>query len=143
MRFTPLQKNASALMAMLLATCIAPATEISTNGLGGGPWSDPATWSGKVVPTSGDDVVIQKNDIVAFDRNDDGKVSCRKVQIDPKGVLIFKTGAGKQICCIADAIESYGVIKLDGTKSANDLFELRMVGDSVDKRKIKLGKNAA
>ena len=118
------------------------AAEISTNGLGGGPWSDPATWRGKVVPGPTDDVIVVKFDILQFDRNDDGKISCRKMQIDPKGVFTFKTGGGKQICCIADAIESYGVIKLDGTKSAGDFHELRMVGDSADKRKIKLGKGA-
>jgi hypothetical protein len=118
------------------------AAEISSNGTGGGAWSSPATWRGKV-PGPDDDVVIQKNDIVTFDRNDDGKVSCQKLQIDPKGVLTFKTGAGKQVCCIGDAIESFGVIKIDGTKSAADHLEIRMVGDSADKRKIKLGKNAA
>jgi hypothetical protein len=124
------------------ASSFASAAEISTNGIGGGPWSDPATWRGKAVPSPKDDVVIQKHDIVSFDRNDDGKVSCRKLQIDPKGVFVFKTGAGKQICCVADALESFGVIKLDGTKSAGDFLELRMVGDSADKRKIKLGKGA-
>ena len=143
MMFTSLQKNASAFMFVLLAACVSHGAEISTNGLGGGAWSDPATWGGKVVPTSGDDVVIQKNDIVSFDRNDDGKISCRKLQIDPKGVLAFKTGAGKQVCCIADAIENFGVIKLDGTKSANDFLELRLVGDTVAKRNIKLKKNSA
>jgi hypothetical protein len=127
---------------VLMAAASAHAGEISTNGIGGGPWSDPATWRGKVVPTAADDVFIQKLDIVTFDRNDDGKVSCRKLQIDPKGVLTFKTGAGKQICCVAEAIESFGVIKLDGTKSASAFVELRMVGTSADKRKIKLNKGA-
>ena len=126
----------------MLGAVSAFADEITTNGIGGGPWSDPATWRGKVVPGAKDDVIIQKLDVVAFDRNDDGKASCRKLQIDPKGVFAFKTGAGKQICCVADAIESFGVIKLDGTKSANDFLELRMVGESADKRKIKLAKGA-
>jgi hypothetical protein len=128
---------------LLLANSMASSAEISTNGIGGGLWSDRATWRGNIVPSPKDDVVIQKHDIVTFDRNDDGKVSCRKLQIDPKGVFTFKTGAGKQICAIAEAIESYGVIKLDGTKSTTDLLELRMIGDTADKRKIKLAKGAA
>src|ERR1700722_7903976 len=90
------------------------AAEISTNGIGGGAWSDPATWSTKAVPGPKDDVIIRKFDAVVFDRNDDGKVSCARLQIDPKGVLMFKTGAGKQTFCVAEAIETYGTIKLDG-----------------------------
>jgi hypothetical protein len=130
-------------MTVLLIPMALGAAEISTNGLGGGPWSDPMTWRGKLVPKADDDVVIQKNDVAIFDRNDDGKVSCRKLLIDPKGALVFKTNAGKQVCCIADSIVSFGVIKLDGTKSKADLIELRMVGDTAEKRKIKLNKNAA
>ena len=128
---------------LLVAVHPASAAEISTNGIGGGPWSDPATWHKKVIPGPGDDVIIQKFDVAQFDRNDEGKVSCRKLQIDPKGVFTFKTGAAKAICCVADAIDSFGAIKLDGTKSASDFFELRMVGDSAAKRKIKLNKGAA
>jgi hypothetical protein len=129
----------------LLSVAIASGNdaEIATNGTGGGVWSDPATWRGKVVPGPKDDVVILKFDVATFDKNDDGKISCRKLQIDPKGALYFKTGAGKQVCCIAEAIDCYGVIKLDGTKSATDSLELRMVGDSADARKIKLNKGAA
>ena len=56
----------------------------------------------------------------AFDRNDDGKISFRKLLIDPKGMFTFKSGSGKSICCVAEAIESYGYIKIDGTKSAGD-----------------------
>ncbi len=131
------------LVALLFACPVASAAEISSNGTGGGTWSDPATWRGKAVPGSKDDVVIQKFDIVHFDKNDDGKISCNKLQIDPRGALMFKTGAGKQVCCVADAIESFGIIKLDGTKSATDFLELRLVGDTAEKRKIKLKKGAA
>ncbi len=118
------------------------AAEISSNRVGGGAWSDPASWHGGVVPTAMDDVVILKNDIISFDRNDDGKVSCRKLQIDAKGTLTFKIGSGKAICCVADSIDSAGVIKLDGTKSASDYFELRMVGATAEQRKVKLSKGA-
>ncbi|MBI2805815.1 MAG: right-handed parallel beta-helix repeat-containing protein [Planctomycetes bacterium] len=124
-------------------TDIAAAAEITTNGTGGGPWSAPATWQGNAVPGPGDTVVIRKFDAVTFDRNDDGKISCRKLHIDPRGGLLFKTGAGKIVLCVGDVIESFGAIKLDGTKSATDEIELRMVGDTAAKRKIKLAKGAA
>jgi hypothetical protein len=128
---------------LLAIASFAPAAEISTNGIGGGKWSEAATWRGNKVPNGDDAVVIQKNDVVTFDRDDDGKVSCKSMQIDPKGVLLFKTNAGKQTCCVAEGIVSFGIIKLDGTRSADDLIELRMVGATPDKRKIKLNKNAA
>jgi parallel beta-helix repeat protein len=58
-------------------------------------------------------------------------------------VLQFKTGAGKIICCVTEGVESFGIIKLDGTRSAADVLELRMLGDTAERRKIKLGKGAA
>ena len=127
---------------LLLPAAPSFAKEISTNATGGGAWSDPATWNGKTVPGPTDDVIVQKFDVLTFDRNDDGKVSCRKLQIDPKGFFNFKTGAGKIICCVEDAIENYGVIKLDGTKSATDFLELRLLGDKAERRKITLAKGA-
>jgi Right handed beta helix region len=139
--FAPLRLCVSFFL-LFLGDSLSNAAEVSTNGSGGGPWSDPATWRGKTVPRPKDDVVLQKNDVVSFDRNDDGAISCQKLQIDPKGSLVFKTGAGKQICCVADTVECYGIIKLDGTKADGDFLELRMVGDSADKRKIKLARGA-
>ena len=127
---------------LLLAAGQLDAAEISTNGSGGGPFSDPASWHGKKVPGPGDDVIIQKYDVLAFDRNDDGKISFRKLLIDPKGMFTFKSGSGKSICCVAEAIESYGYIKIDGTKSAGDFFELRLVGDKAEQRRIKLIKGS-
>jgi len=127
---------------LFLSGTFAFSADISSNSTGGGLWSDPMTWHGKVVPTSGDDVIIQKNDIVAFDRNDAGKVSCRKLHIDPKGIFTFKTGGGTQICSIAEPIENFGIIRIDGTKSSSDFLELRMIGETPEKRGIKLKKGA-
>ncbi len=120
----------------------AVAAEIASNGGGGGAWSDPATWRGRQLPGPGDDVVVQKNDIVVFDRDEEGKPSCRKLLIDPRGGLSFKTNAGRLVLTVADGIECFGVIRLDGTKSASDNFELRLAGDPA-KRVVKLGKGAA
>jgi hypothetical protein len=89
-------------------------------------------------------VVIRKGDVVVYDAgNKDGNVSCQKLFIDPKGSLTFKTGAGTQVLCLGDAVESYGPIKLDGTKSANDHLEIRFVGDTHTKRVVKLLKGGA
>jgi hypothetical protein len=121
---------------------IAPAAEVASNGAGGGDWSDPATWRNKALPGSADDVVIAKGDAVVFDRNDDEKITCNKLYLDPNSVLHWKTGAGKIILTISDALESYGTLKLDGTKSADDLLELRMVGSTPEKRSAKFIKGS-
>ena len=131
---------------ILIAVCLflaceaARAAEVSSNGVGGGAWSDPATWRGKAVPGPKDDVVIQKHDVVTFDRDDDGKTSCAKLLIDPKGVLQFKTGAGKVVCVVSEGVETFGALKLDGTRAASDALELRLVGETAERRKVKVGR---
>lgn len=121
---------------------VASAAEITSNGTGGGRWDDAATWRGKAVPGSGDDVVIAKDDVVAFDRNDDGKITCKKLFLDPRGKLTFKTG-GKRILCVDGQVESHGTIHLDGSGSADDFFELRLVAAKNEDREIHLKKGAS
>jgi parallel beta-helix repeat protein len=134
-------KTRLALTACLFLACgAARAAEVSSNGTGGGPWSDPATWRGKAVPGPKDDVVIQKHDVIVFDRDDSRKTSCAKLQIDPKGALLFKTGAGKKVCVVSEGVETFGVIKLDGTRAAADWLELRLTGDKAETRKLKVGR---
>jgi parallel beta-helix repeat protein len=133
----------ASIVVIFLAAGSTQAAEVLSNGFGGGSWSDQATWRGKKVPGPTDDVIIQKNDIVFADRKEDDKISCNKLQIDPRGGLTFKSGSGKIIFAVADAIENYGVIRLDGTKHATDHFELWLVGDKADKRKVKLMKGSA
>ena len=118
------------ILCLLLGTSSpAGAAEITSNGTGGGLWSATTTWFGGKIPGPDDDVVLRKYDVVTFDRNDADKVTCKKLQIDPKGVLQFKTNAGKLLCVVeAGGIENFGIIKMDGTRSASDDFELRLAG---------------
>src|SRR5262249_8922420 len=67
----------------------------------------------------------------------------QKLLIDPKGALTFKTGAGPLSMGLGDGIETYGVFKIDGTKSAKDSFEVRLLGKTPEQRGIKLMKGAA
>ncbi|MCE9605993.1 MAG: right-handed parallel beta-helix repeat-containing protein [Planctomycetia bacterium] len=125
-------------IAVCSTTGAAFAVELHSNGLGGGEWSDPLSWREKVAPTAADDVVISRGDVITFDRNDDGKTSCNRIYIDPNGSFVFKTGAGRIVCCPAGQVESFGVILIDGTRSAADKFELRMVGATADERVVTL-----
>jgi hypothetical protein len=129
-------------LALFLVVGHASAAEITSNGKGGGDWSSPSTWLGKKVPEADDDAVIQKGDIVQFDRNDDGKVTCRKLFIDPRGAFRLKTGLGKVTCCLNGPVEARGLIQLDGSKAATDTLELRMVNPNYTLRKIELMKGA-
>jgi hypothetical protein len=131
------------LAGLLVAVSSGRAGEVTTNGLGGGPWSDPATWKGNAVPKADDDVVVRKGDVVVFDRDDSGKVTCQKLLLDPKGGLRFKTGGGKLVLAAANGIEAYGPLALDAGKAAGDRFELRLVGPAAENRKVKLMKGGA
>src|SRR5581483_11839686 len=83
---------------------IGHSAEATSNGTGGGNWSDPATWRGNKVPAPADEVTIRKNDTVVFDRNDDGKTTCAKLFIDPQGALRFKSQAGKIVLVVAGPV---------------------------------------
>lgn len=136
--------RASGLAGVVLAFCgLASAAEVTSNGAGGGAWNEPGTWRGNVVPRPEDEVTIRKGDIVVFDRNDDGKTTCHKLYIDPQGALKFKTEAGKITFTAAGPIDSFGLIKLDGGKSATDHHELVLTGKTPQERTVKFQKGGA
>ena len=83
-----------------------------------------------------------KDDVVVFDRNDDGKTTCQKLYLDPRGVLKFKTGRARSSSSSPAPIESYGPIKLDGT-NADDHHELRLTGKKPEERTVKFAKGGA
>jgi hypothetical protein len=127
-------------VSLIVASTVAPSSsaELHSNGLGGGDWSDPISWREKVAPTAADDVVISRGDVITFDRNDDGKTTCNRIYIDPNGSLVFKTGGGRILCAPTGQVEAFGVILLDGTRSASDKLELRMVGPTAAERTVTL-----
>lgn len=124
----------------LVLASSAGAAEVTSNGTGGGAWSAPATWRGGVVPKGEDEVTVRKGDTVVFDKNDDGKTTCAKLFIDPQGALRFKTGVGKVVLVVSGPIESFGLLKLDGTASAEDLHELHLTGKTPEERWVKFDK---
>ena len=115
---------------------MALAADVHSNGTGGGAWSDAATWRTKTVPAADDSVVIAAGDAVEFDCDDDAKVSCKDLALDPDAILGFKPG-GKRVLVIAGLIDSYGSIKVT-SRDAGDFMELRLTGDAPEKRIIRL-----
>lgn len=128
------------LLSVLFFVSAASADEIYSNATGGGEWSDPATWRGGKVPAAEDDVVIARDDTITFDRNDDGRVTCHNLSLDPRGVLQFKQNAGPIVFCASGLIESYGYLRLDATKSAKDQHELRLLAEDPEQRMLKIAK---
>lgn len=122
------------------ATAGGSADEIYSNASGGGEWSDPATWRGGKAPVADDDVVIARDDTVTFDRNDDGKITCKQLSLDPRGVLQFKMNAGPIVFCVNGLAESFGYIRMDASKSAKDQHELRLVAEDPEQRMLKIAK---
>jgi parallel beta-helix repeat protein len=128
------------------------AKEIHSNGVGGGEWSDPATWKGGVVPTAKDDVTVTAGDQVIFNKDDTGVVSCGALYIDPRSVLSFKNSDGVKVMCVGGPIESYGAIRMgagasrsdpDANGSPKDVQKLIMVGPTAESRSIKLMQNGS
>ena len=133
---------AAMLVCLFVGASSVSGAEVHSNGKGGGAWSDPATWRGKAIPSPEDEVVIARGDVVVFDRNDDGKNTCAKLFIDPQGALRFKTGMGKVIFVLGGPLESFGLLKLDGSTSADDFHEFRLIGKTPKDREVKFEKGS-
>jgi parallel beta-helix repeat protein len=138
-------RNALILTSTLLCVSLATrAAEVHTNGLGGGAWSEVATWRTGALPKPEDSVVIAAGDTVVFDLADanDGKLACKDMYIDPNGALTFKSGA-KRTLIVEGPIESYGVVKVDASGSADDFIEIRFAAKAMEQRNLKLVKGGA
>ena len=128
---------------LLFTVSPALAAPIHSNASGGGAWSDPETWHGEAVPGPEDTVIIATRDVVIFDRDDADRITCRKILIDPEGVLTFKRGAGRFTLTVNGSVESYGAIKINGTKSPDSHYELRLLTDPSEERGINLLRDSA
>lgn len=133
----------AAVLLALLATAT-PAEDVHSNGTGGGPWSDPASWRGRRVPGAEDAAVIARGDTILFDRDDSDRISIDQIAIDPRGTLAFRPGGGRMVLTLGGAIECYGTIRLDATKApATDHQEIRFAGAKPEHRAIRLQSGGA
>ncbi len=138
----PFSIGAAAIVLLFTLTAAGGAKEVTSNGLGGGRWSDTATWRGGVVPTAEDDAVIGARDTVLFDRDDSETPSCRQLILDPNSNLAFQSGLGKRILTVNGPIEAYGSLKMHAA-AASDQMEIRLASTVPAERAIKLGKGAS
>lgn len=133
--------------ALMLAACggaqSATAREIHSNGLGGGRWTDAASWHGAAVPTSTDVVVIATGDTIVFDGNDINQPSCRQILIDPRGTLTFKADNAQHTLNVAGSVEAYGMIRMEGALAPSGTMELRLTAPANDERVVRLLRDSA
>lgn len=120
------------------------AAELYSNGVGGGPWTEPASWRGRAVPGTGDIVVVATGDTIVFDGNCTNRTACCQIMIDPQAVLTFKTDNAPHRLSVGGPIEAYGILRMDGTKAGEQgSMELSLAGKTENDRAIRLQRGAA
>ena len=134
---------AIALIGWLAPTFAEAGDVIHSNGRGGGPWTESATWHGGEVPEAEDTVVIAMRDRVVFDGHDPDQASCAELHIDPEGTLTFAEGRGTHTLTVNGPITSYGTIRLDATESRHAQYRLRLTSKDAGRRTIELREHAA
>lgn len=83
----------SVLASVVLLTNVCHAVAVTSNGAGGGRWSEPETWAGKTVPGSDDSVTIMAGDVVTFDVDMSGWVT-GIAGLTCQGIMNCSTSAG-------------------------------------------------
>lgn len=114
------------------------AAEVHTNARGGGLWSAPDTWHGGRIPSAEDDVVVAMRDNLIFDLQNREEPACRRIFVDPEGVLSFKPAAGRTTLVVNGGIQSYGLIKLDASRAPTARFVLRLLASGTTAPEIQL-----
>lgn len=128
-----------AVAALALLATATSAEDVHSNGRGGGPWSDPASWQGRQVPRADDAAVVARGDTILFDRDDSDRITVAQIAIDPRGTLAFRPGGGRMVLTLGGGIECYGTIRLDATKApVGDHQEIRFAGTKPEHRGIML-----
>ncbi len=138
-------KHLLPLILVLAVMCLAAplrAKEIHSNGLGGGRWSEAATWHGGMVPTAEDDAVIAARDTVLFDRDDTDQPTCKQLLLDANSNLAFQAGLGPRTLSVNGLVEAYGSIKMHAP-GLTDRMELRLVAKDPAERSFKLQRGAS
>ncbi len=69
------------------------ATTISSNGTDGGDWNTGTTWTGGVVPTAIDDVIIQGSDVVTLVVNESNIIRCANLTMNAGTTLSLNVDA--------------------------------------------------
>lgn len=134
----------SSLLLAALVPAAAGAAEVSSNGSGGGRWSDPLSWHGGAVPSVADKVVVGGADVIHFDGGRQDAPNCAGLAIDPGGVLDFATGPGVTNHLLVDGpVTAHGTLRVDATRDPTCRIGLVLVGADNETRTITLLRGGA
>jgi hypothetical protein len=92
-----------------------PPGDITSNGTGGGLWSNPATWSGGVIPTSADSVTIKNGDVVTIDMT--SNAYALQVGEGGSGTLQFEANSFRTLTVVSNVAIAAGGIFQSATTS--------------------------
>jgi hypothetical protein len=116
--------------------------EVYSNGYGGGRWSDPQTWYDQKVPGPNDIVVISRGDTVTVDMpmsTNRDNLHCRRLYIDPRGVLEFRPGARVPLVLrIGGRLDIGGSLQMVANHP-HDQFLLQLAGEDSKDQRIHVG----
>ena len=102
------------LLILLLGYCLNTKAQISSNSTGGGSWNIGSSWTGGIVPTSSDDVVIQASDIITLSSTQ----NCDDLTINSSGTLTLQTNS---LLTLTRHLTINGTLTVeDGTLNAGD-----------------------
>ncbi len=108
------------LVCLLSLANVCHAAAISSNGTGGGKWSETTTWAGAVVPGPGDSVTILVGDVVLFDVDMSGWVD-GIAGLTCNGTIHCSTAAGTYCLKTSADIGGTGTIHCGSAETAYPL----------------------
>ncbi len=108
------------LVCLLSLADVCHAAAISSNGTGGGKWSETTTWAGAVVPGPGDSVTILVGDVVLFDVDMSGWVD-GIAGLTCNGTIHCSTAAGTYCLKTSADIGGTGTIDCGSAETAYPL----------------------
>jgi len=102
------------------------ASDIQSNGSGGGAWNIGTTWDGGVVPSAGDNVTIKSTDVVKIQQN----VVNSPNNLTIIGTLTFGTGGSYSLTVSGDLlINSGGKLNVEADETNTNSHSLNLSGN--------------
>ena len=113
--------------ALIGSQATSAAGSITSNGTGGGLWSNVNTWVGGVLPTTNDSVTIRNGDVVTIDAA--GTAYKLTVGEGVSGTLQFETTTGRTLTIAKDVTIAPGAVFQSATSGTQTGHTLSLGGD--------------